>query len=82
MYISHHQHGVRTGLICGNLLSLVYRLHESLYKQIMDEYILWTLLETYEHYEMLSKEKLSQKTVLQMGNKDIIHQRLKLCLEH
>lgn len=55
---------------------------ESLYKQIMDEYILWTLLETYEHYEMLSKEKLSQKTVLQMGNKDIIHQRLKLCLEY
>ncbi|WP_455675889.1 hypothetical protein [Pradoshia sp.] len=55
--------------------------NEYLYKQIMDEYILWTLLETYENYEMLHKEELSYKTLLQMGDKDMINQRLEMCLE-
>jgi len=54
---------------------------EYLYQRIMDEYILWTLLETYDHHEISNKENLSYKTMLQMGNKDIINQRLKLCLE-
>lgn len=51
-----------------------------LYKQIMDEYILWTLLETYDHFDMLKHEKLSCKTMLQMGNKTVINRRLGLCL--
>lgn len=53
-----------------------------LYKQIINEYILWTLLETYEHYEMLKVDNLSGKTMEQMGNKDMINQRLKVCLKH
>ena len=43
-----------------------------------DEYILWTLLETHEHYETLNKSELDPKTLQQMGDKDMIKNRLTL----
>ena len=68
---------VADGFIYGYIGERTY-----LHNQIIDEYILWTLLETYEHYEMLKVENLSCKTKVQMGNKEMINQRLKVCLEH
>jgi hypothetical protein len=48
---------------------------------LKNECILWTLLETYDHYEILNKSELSYKTIQQMGSKDIINKRLTLCLK-
>jgi hypothetical protein len=47
----------------------------------MEEYILWTLLEAFEHYELLNENELSNKIVQQMGDKETIYERLKLCLK-
>lgn len=53
----------------------------SLVKRIMNEYSLWVLLETYEHFEALNEENLSFKTLQQMGDKEVIKNRLILCLK-
>lgn len=55
--------------------------NENWLKCLMNECILWTLLETYDHYEILNKSELSYKTIQQMGSKDIINKRLTLCLK-
>ncbi|WP_225985999.1 hypothetical protein [Psychrobacillus glaciei] len=52
----------------------------NLYKCLLDEYILWTLLEAHEHYEILNESELNPKTLQQMGDKDMIMNRLTLCL--
>jgi hypothetical protein len=49
--------------------------------RLMEEYILWTLLEAFEHYELLNKNELSNKIVQQMGDKETIYERLKLCFK-
>ncbi|WP_391209671.1 hypothetical protein [Psychrobacillus sp. L4] len=54
--------------------------NENLYKCLLDEYILWILLEAYEHYETLIESELDPKTLQQMGDKDMIKNRLTLCL--
>ena len=51
-----------------------------LYKCLLDEYILWILLEAHEHYETLKESVLDPKTLQQMGDKDMIRNRLTLCL--
>ena len=51
-----------------------------LYKCLLDEYILWILLEAHEHYEILNESELDPKTLQQMGDKDMIKERLILCL--
>ncbi|WP_391115824.1 hypothetical protein [Psychrobacillus sp. L3] len=51
-----------------------------LYKCLLDEYILWTLLEAHEHYEILNESDLDPKTLQQMGDKEMIKNRLTLCL--
>ncbi|UII58390.1 aminoglycoside phosphotransferase family protein (plasmid) [Cytobacillus spongiae] len=53
---------------------------EKLYHRLMEEYVLWVLLETHEHYETLNKSELPPKTLQQMGDKDMIKNRLSLCL--
>ncbi|MFF2753117.1 hypothetical protein ACFVR1_05085 [Psychrobacillus sp. NPDC058041] len=52
----------------------------NLLKCLLDEYILWILLEAYEHYETLNKSELDPKTLQQMGDKEMIMNRLTLCL--
>lgn len=54
--------------------------NENLYKHIVDEYILWTLLEAYEHFEILNENEVDSKTLQQMGDKKMIKSRLLLCL--
>ncbi|WP_117160962.1 hypothetical protein [Paraliobacillus sp. X-1268] len=49
-------------------------------KRLMDEYILWMLLETYEHYEILNNTQPSHKVLQQMGSKEVIQNRLVLYL--
>lgn len=51
-----------------------------LHKSLLDEYILWVLLEAHEHYETLNESELDTKTLQQMGDKGIIKVRLTLCL--
>lgn len=53
----------------------------SLTKWIMSEYILWILLETYEHLEVLNEKDIGYKTLQQMGDEDIIKNRLIVCLK-
>lgn len=55
--------------------------HENQLKCLKNECILWTLLETYDHYEILNKSELNYKTIQQMGSKNIINKRLALCLK-
>jgi hypothetical protein len=50
-------------------------------KRLMEEYILWTLLEAFEHYEVLSENEVSNKILQQMGDKETIYVRLKLCFK-
>ncbi|MFA9560504.1 hypothetical protein ACERII_24700 [Evansella sp. AB-rgal1] len=50
-------------------------------KRLMDEYTLWMLQEANEHVEILNKDTLNNKTIQQMGNREIINSRLDLCLE-
>ncbi|WP_242215359.1 hypothetical protein [Bacillus cereus group sp. BfR-BA-01383] len=53
----------------------------SLYKRLIDEYLLWILLEIHEHYMLLKQEDLSYKVEQQMGNKDILEQRMEMYLK-
>ncbi|MFD1412448.1 hypothetical protein [Oceanobacillus jeddahense] len=53
----------------------------NLIERIMNEYILWVLLEAYEHFEVLNEENVSYKTLQQMGSKEVIKNRLFLCLK-
>lgn len=53
---------------------------DSLIRSIKYEYILWVLLEAYEHYEILNRNDMSYKIRQQMGDKDMIENRLRLCL--
>ncbi|MBS3679181.1 hypothetical protein KGF86_03035 [Ornithinibacillus massiliensis] len=52
-----------------------------LIRSIKYEYILWVLLETYEHYEILNGNDLNYKIRQQMGDKDMINNRLSICLD-
>jgi hypothetical protein len=49
--------------------------------KLKNEYILWVLLEAYDHYSILEKGKISQKVKLKMGDKNILKNRLNLCLK-
>jgi hypothetical protein len=51
-----------------------------LYKCLLDEYILWILLEAHEHFEILNESELDPKALQQMGDKHMIKDRLTLCL--
>ena len=51
------------------------------YKKLLDEYILWLLLEVSDHYSILMEGDISQKIRLKMGDQNIIKDRLNLCLE-
>ncbi|MBD7943369.1 hypothetical protein D0S48_09020 [Psychrobacillus sp. AK 1817] len=51
------------------------------YKNLLDEYILWILLEAYEHYEVLNEDVLNSKVRQQMGDEEMIKNRLALCLK-
>ncbi|MCU5500892.1 hypothetical protein [Bacillus wiedmannii] len=53
----------------------------SLYKRLTDEYLLWILLEIHEHYLLLKQEDLSYKVEQQMGNEDILKQRMEMYLK-
>ncbi|MGH0593118.1 hypothetical protein ACQVPY_12575 [Bacillus pretiosus] len=53
----------------------------SLYKRLIDEYLLWILLEIHEHYMLLKQEDLSYKVEQQMGNTDILEQRMEMYLK-
>lgn len=66
---------IADGFINGYILN-----NENLYKRIVDEYILWTLLEAYEHFEILNENEVDSKTLQQMGDKKMIKSRLLLCL--
>ncbi|WP_226036564.1 hypothetical protein [Aquibacillus saliphilus] len=55
--------------------------HRVQLKRLKDEYILWMLLETFEHYEVLNKTQQSDKVSQQMGSKEVIRDRLDLCLD-
>jgi len=50
-------------------------------KKLRDEYILWVLLEAYDHYSILEKGNISQKVKLKMGDINILKNRLNLCLK-
>ncbi|MBP0725851.1 hypothetical protein J5Y03_11785 [Bacillus sp. RG28] len=50
------------------------------YKKLIDEYLLWVLLEAYDHYSILKKGNINQKIKLKMGDKNILKNRLDLCL--
>ncbi|MFJ7973532.1 hypothetical protein [Psychrobacillus sp. NPDC096389] len=67
---------IADGFINGYILN-----NENLYKRIVDEYILWTLLEAYEHFEILNENEVDSKTLQQMGDKKMIKSRLLLCLK-
>lgn len=51
-----------------------------MHKILLEEYVLWVLLEAHEHYETLNESELDSKTLQQMGDKDIMKKRLLLCL--
>lgn len=42
---------------------------------------MWILLEIHEHYMLLKQEDLSYKVEQQMGNKDILEQRMEMYLK-
>ncbi|SES63212.1 hypothetical protein SAMN05216389_101161 [Oceanobacillus limi] len=45
-------------------------------EKLMNEYTLWMLQEAYEHYLVLNTQKISSKTIQQMGSRRIIEERL------
>ena len=42
---------------------------------------MWILLEAYEHYEILNEDVLNSKVRQQMGDEEMIKNRLALCLK-
>lgn len=50
-------------------------------QRLKDEYTLWILQEAYEHYDVLHQPHLTNKTTQQMGSREMISARLRLCLE-
>lgn len=55
--------------------------NEKLQHRLLEEYVLWVLVETHEHYETLNESELNAKTLQQMGDKEMIKNRLSLCLK-
>lgn len=78
---SYHQCANTLSKIADGFISGYAGNDERLTERIMNEYILWVLLEVYEHFEVLNEENVSYKTLQQMGNKEIIKNRLSLCLK-
>lgn len=54
--------------------------NKNLSKKLLEEYVLWILSETYEHYKILNERELDSKTLQQMGDKGMIKDRLLLYL--
>lgn len=78
---SYSQYADKLGVIADGFINGYARNDASLIKKIMTEYILWVLLETCEHFEVLNEENVSYKTLQQMGDKEVIKNRLILCLK-
>ncbi|GGP10925.1 hypothetical protein [Oceanobacillus neutriphilus] len=78
---SYSQHAAKLSEIADGFIKGYTNHDVNQIEQIMNEYTLWVLLEAYEHLEVLNEENVSYQTLQQMGNKEMIKNRLILCLK-
>ena len=72
---------IADGFISGYCFNVVGDERTTQIRRLLDEYTLWILQEAYEHYDILNQPHLNHKTTQQMGNREMITDRLHLCLE-
>lgn len=77
---AYNQNSKVMGKIADGFMKGYIHHNKDLYYCLLEEYILWVLLETHEHYETLNVSELNPKTLQQMGDKEMIKNRLSFCL--
>ncbi len=72
---------IADGFISGYCFNVVGDERTTQIQRLKDEYTLWILQEAYEHYDVVHQPHLTNKTTQQMGSREMISARLRLCLE-